>query len=163
MCRAERCGKPFGLQSTPVIDDLPWLPVSALVTFGLCGLCWGGVSWCPMSDLPLCTQVSGTPQPPTPVSWSGGALSRLAHCRLFPSQAIHLHLLAKLSYSALCCLSSGYMAKGPDRERFFLKRRENLSVSVGTKDKLTSLPFIRTRGPLLLSPPHCPSKIASML
>ena len=122
VCRAARCGKPFGLQSTPVIDDLPWLPVSALVTFGLCGLCWGGVSWCPMSDLPLCTQVSGTPQPPTPVSWSGGALSRLAHCRLFPSQAIHLHLLAKLSYSALCCLSSGYMAKGPDRERFFLKK-----------------------------------------
>lgn len=131
VCRAERCGKPFGLQSTPVIDDLPWLPVSALVTFGLCGLCWGGVSWCPMSDLPLCTQVSGTPQPPTPVSWSGGALSRLAHCRLFPSQAIHLHLLAKLSYCAVCLLDT--WQKGQTEKDFFKKGGKIYLYQLGPK------------------------------
>lgn len=130
-----------------------------------CVVCAGaGCPGAPCLTLLCAPSSRGTPQPPTPVSWSGGALSRLAHCRLFLSQAIHLHLLAKLSYSSLCYLSSRYITKGPDRERFKKKkRRENLSVSVGTKDKFISLPFIRTRGPLLLSPPHCPSKTASML
>lgn len=34
MCRAECCGKPFGLQSMPVPNALPRVPGSALVKLG---------------------------------------------------------------------------------------------------------------------------------
>lgn len=51
---------------------------------GLCGLCWDGVSWCPCLTFLCAPSSRGTPQPPTPVLWSGGALSRLAHCHLVP-------------------------------------------------------------------------------
>lgn len=108
-------GKPFSLQSMPV-TTLCHRCQGLLWSSGLCGLCWDGVSWCPCLTF-LCAPVPWNPSTPTPVSWSGGRCPRLAHCRLFPpseplpSHTIHLHLLSELSYSSLCCLSSGYMTK----------------------------------------------------
>lgn len=129
---------------------------------------WSVLGWgvlVPMSNFPECTQFPWNPQPPTPRIVVWGALSRLAHCRLFPpseplspSHTIHLHLLSELSYF-LCCLSSWVHDKRVRQGKIKKKkRRENLSVSVGTKDQLTSLPFISNTWAFAPVPPIVPAK-----
>lgn len=58
----------------------PRLPVFALVKFGLCDGCQGGVSWCHISSLPLCTpgiftgpQFSWNFAQPHPLTVAGGS------------------------------------------------------------------------------------------
>lgn len=130
---------------------------------------WSVPGWgvlVPMSDLPLCTQFSWNSSAPDARIVVRGVLSRLAHCLLFPpSEPLPFShhpppssLWAFLLFSVLFVFWVHDERVRKRKIKKQKKRRENLSVSVGTKDQLTSLPFILARGPLLLSPPIVPAK-----
>ena len=144
----------------------------------LCHDCWGPLwsSWAvwsvlgwgvlvPMSDLPLCTQFSWNSSTPDARIVVRGALSRLAHCCLFPPSdplpfSHHPPPSSLWAFLLFSVLFVFWVHDERVRQRKIKKKKrmENLSVSVGTKDQITSLPFILTRGPLLLSPPIVPAK-----